>query len=363
LEHLVAYWTKQLSSAPSVLELFTDRPRPAQPTFHGADFQFFISEENSSALAQLARQERATIFMVLLAAFQLLLARWSNQEDVVVGIPLAGRITPQTEDLIGFFVNTLPIRASLSDNPTFRELLRRVKNTSLEAHDHQTLPFEKLVATLKPNRDISRHPIFQVMFFWDNVPQQSLELSGLKVNRIARERAKSTFELSLVMKHDGSRLSGYFAYSTDLFERSTIGQMSSGFTAILSSITSNPWSRSSDLIRAKQFRGLKSTNVTFGGTPPEGGIRSCTATQAREYSPPQTIIQIKLAEIWAEILNIEQVGVHDNFFELGGHSVLMLLLIDRIVETFKVDISIRTLFEQQTIYQLASYIDSVRVET
>src|SRR6185503_9101650 len=149
-----------------VLELPTDRVRPAVQSYRGAQLAFHLSKDLSQSLQQLSHTQGCTLYMTLLAAFQVLLYRYSGQEEIAVGTPIAGRNRAETEDLIGFFVNTLVLRADFSDDPTFRELLARVRETALGAYAHQDLPFDKLVEELKPDRDLGRTPLFQVMFLF-----------------------------------------------------------------------------------------------------------------------------------------------------------------------------------------------------
>jgi condensation domain-containing protein len=179
LEEQLDYWRRQLAGAPPALGLPTDRPRPQVATYHGAVEKFELSAELSESLKKLGRSEGATPFMTLLAAFYALLYRYSGQEEIVVGSPVAGRTRAETEGLIGFFVNTLALRTDLRGNPRFVELLKRVREVCLGAYGHQEVPFEKLVAELQPGRDMSRHPFFQVMFVLQNVPLEPLELPGL----------------------------------------------------------------------------------------------------------------------------------------------------------------------------------------
>ena len=168
LESQLGYWKQQLEGAPQVLELPTDRPRPALQTYRGGRRSRTLSRELSEELKRLSRSEGVTLFMTLLAAFQTLLYRYTGQEEMLVGTPIAGRSREETEGLIGFFVNTLVLRTDLSGHPTFRELLARVRRMAVEAYAHQDLPFEKLVEELQPERDLSRHPLFQVMFVLQN---------------------------------------------------------------------------------------------------------------------------------------------------------------------------------------------------
>src|SRR5437667_4220569 len=199
LERQLAYWRAQLAGAPASLDLPTDQPRPAVQTFRGAAKLFTFSKTLSEQLNALSRQQTATLFMTLLAGFQALLSRWSGQEDIVVGAPIANRNRTEIEDLIGFFANTLPLRTNFSDDPTFRELLARVRDLTLGAYAHQDLPFEKLVEELNPERSQSHNPIVQVLFALQNAPMQELRLAGLTVESIATQSEGSKFDLSLFL--------------------------------------------------------------------------------------------------------------------------------------------------------------------
>ena len=179
LERQVGYWREQLRGMPAALELPTDRPRPAAPSYKGARHPLSLSKDLVASLEALGRSKGATLYMTLLGALQVLLSRWSGQEDIAVGSPIAGRTHRKTEGLIGFFLNTLVMRTDLSGDPTFTELLGRVKNVALGAYTHQDLPFEKLVAELQPERDLSRQALFQVMFTLQNQPLSSAQLPGL----------------------------------------------------------------------------------------------------------------------------------------------------------------------------------------
>lgn len=180
LERQLRYWKEKLSGSLPVLELPADRPRPAVQTYNGSKLSFTISKELTEALKILSQREGVTLFVTLLAAFDVLLLRYSGQEDLLVGTPIANRNRAEIEELVGFFTNTLVLRSDLSNNPTFRELLRRVHETALGAYAHQDLPFEKLVEELNPHREPSRSPVFQVMFSLLNTPTQPLALRGLR---------------------------------------------------------------------------------------------------------------------------------------------------------------------------------------
>src|SRR6185369_5953299 len=176
------YWRKQLNAAPTLLTLPTDRPRPAVQTYRGALETFEVPAELSEQLKALSRHEGVTPFMTLLAAFYVLLSRYSGQEDLVVGTDIANRTRSETEPLLGFFANTLPLRADLSDRPSFRELLKQIRETCIEAYAHQDVPFEKLVEELQPERSLSHQPLFQVFFSMQTMPAEKRHWAGLSVS-------------------------------------------------------------------------------------------------------------------------------------------------------------------------------------
>jgi amino acid adenylation domain-containing protein len=224
LERQLAYWRGRLTGAPAVLELPTDRPRPAVQTYRGAREVVLLPPELMERLQALARDENATMFIVLLAAFQVLLGKYAGSDDVVVGTPVAGRSRGETEGLIGFFVNTLVLRAELGGDPPFREVLRRVREATLGAYEHQEMPFERLVAELQPERSLSHAPLFQVMFT-ANAPQATAGASALPLVGVAAERTSAQFDLTLSMTELADGLRATAEYSTDLFDPATIQRM------------------------------------------------------------------------------------------------------------------------------------------
>ncbi len=246
LEHQLVYWRNKLDGL-STLQLPTDRVRPAVQTFRGSSQVFSLSEQLSRAIKTLSQRESVTPFMTLLAAFQVLLSRYCGQADVAVGSPIAGRNRQETEGLIGFFVNTLVLRADLSNNPTFKQLLREVRETTLEAYSHQDLPFEKLVDELHPDRNLSSSPLFQVMFTFHNNADQPLEFERLTVDPIQTTSHTAKFDLSLTMSEKDGTLRGSVNYNTDLFDDSTIERMIGHFQTLLEGIVSNPEWRISEL--------------------------------------------------------------------------------------------------------------------
>jgi amino acid adenylation domain-containing protein len=239
LETQLAYWKKQLEQVPT-LRLFTDRPRPAVQTSHGARQHFELSETLSEGLSNLSKRHGATLFMVLVTAFQTLLHRYTGQDDVAIGSPVAGRNRRELENLLGFFLNTLVLRADLSDNPTFLELLARARSMCMGAWLHQDIPFEKLVEELNPARDLSRHPLIQVTFAFQNTPQCPLALSSLEVGDFKIETGIAIFDLHLFMVETEGRLQGYFVYNTDLFDAATITRLIGHFQTLLEGIVADP---------------------------------------------------------------------------------------------------------------------------
>lgn len=240
LEAQLDYWRKQLAGAPAVLELPIAKARPAVQTFRGARVPHLLPREISAAIQELSRREGVTQFMILLAAFQVLLSRYSGQDDIVVGTPIAGRGRIETEDLIGFFVNTLVLRTDLAGNPSFQELLRRVREVALGAAAHQDLPFEKLVEELQPERDLNRTPLFQVMFALQNIPQDSYELSNLALSAIGAETGAAKFDLTLFFHPTGDGLLGTLEYNTDLFDAESIRNMWQHFETLLRGLIGHP---------------------------------------------------------------------------------------------------------------------------
>ncbi|WP_338282824.1 amino acid adenylation domain-containing protein, partial [Corallococcus caeni] len=251
LEGQLAWWRQQLEGAPHALELPTDRPRPAVQRFHGANASVLMPKALEEKLSALARQEGATSFMVVLAAWQVLLARYSGQQDISVGTPIAGRNRTELEGLIGFFVNTLVLRTKLEGSASFRDVLRQVKETTLEAYAHQEVPFEKLVEELKPERDLSRTPLFQVMFTWQttSVATSTGEVrpnNNLTLRSLQTEGTTAKFDLTLGMAETGKGLAASLEYNTDLYDAETAQRMLSHFGMLLEGITkdadANLWS-------------------------------------------------------------------------------------------------------------------------
>ena len=237
------FWKRQLEDAPALLELPTDYTRPASQRYQGAKCSAFLSSDLSKRINALSRQEGVTLFMTLLSVWQLLLLRYSGQEQMVVGAPIAGRTQTEIENLIGFFVNTLALRGDLSGNPTFRELLRRTRDRALDAYANQELPFEKLVEELNPERSLSYAPLFQVMFALQNSALMNENFADLKLSSIKLPGRTAKFDLSLDVFVETDGLELQLEYDVDLFAEETVQQMLEHFRTILEAVTSKPEQR------------------------------------------------------------------------------------------------------------------------
>ncbi|MGC2062824.1 MAG: condensation domain-containing protein, partial [Thermodesulfovibrionales bacterium] len=246
LEEQLTFWKEQLRDI-TTLKLPIDHPRPSVQTFQGTTHTVEFPQDLTETLQVLSRAEGVTLFMTLLTAFQSLLHRYTGQDDIVVGTPIANRNRAEIEGLIGFFVNTLVMRTDTSGNPAFRELLKRVRKSTLDAFANQDLPFEKLIKELHPERDLSRNPLFQVMFALQNTPVSTLELSYLTASRIWVEDTRTRFDLEVHLRETEEGLSGIFVCNTDLFDRATIERMAGHYQMMLEGIAANPDQRLSEL--------------------------------------------------------------------------------------------------------------------
>lgn len=284
LQKQLEYWRTRLADAP-VLELPADHPRPARRTYRGALASSFLPGELARALRQVSQQEHATLMMTLLAAFGILLARYSNQQDLVVGMPIANRVRPEVEHLIGLFLNTLALRLDLSGDPSFLQVLRRVRETSLSADARQDLPFEKLVEELQPQRSLSHAPFFQVMFIPQNQPAAPFDLPGLRIQSLRPDRQAAMFDLSLYIFEQGQDVEVCAEYNTDLFTRATIVRLLHHYTTLLQESVANPgeniW-RLPLLAEHERQRCLLDWNATQRSFATRRTLHECVEARAEE---------------------------------------------------------------------------------
>jgi amino acid adenylation domain-containing protein len=331
LEGLLEYWRGQLAGA-ATLELPADRPRPPRPSYSGARCSFELGAELSERLAEFNRREKVTAFMSLLAAFEVLLYRYSDQSDFTVGTPVANRGHVEVEGLVGFFVNSLVMRADLAGEPSFRELVGRVRRAALDAYEHQDLPFEKLVEELNPKRDMSRHPLFQVMFALQNAPREALKLSGLEVTRRLLASSTTRFDLELHLWAQGDGWSGSLIYSRDLFEEASIEAMVRHYVALLEGMLEEP-ERAVSLVpmmaEAERKRILVQWNATRVDYPRDRCIHEVFEEQV-ERTPEAIAVLFGDKTLTYRDLNIRSNRLAHNLRALGvGPDVLVGLCIER----------------------------------
>ncbi len=239
LDRQLNYWKTQLAGV-RILELPTDRPRPATQSHRGANVRVRIGPQVAKALKALAKEEEATLFMALVAAWQLLLMRYTGQDDIAVGTPIAGRTQDETEGLIGFFINMVVLRTDLSGGPSFRQLLGRVREVALGAYAHQDAPFEKLVEELQPERALSHTPLFQTAMVLQNTPEERAEMGSLRLSGLRGQGISAKFDLTLSLAEADGGLTGTLEYKTDLFDAATITRLVGHFERLLASIISHP---------------------------------------------------------------------------------------------------------------------------
>ncbi len=293
----IAYWTAQLRDAPRLISLPTDRPRLPVQRHRGARLSREVPGPVLGALKRVARDADGTLFMVLLAAFATLLARYGGDEELCIGTPIAGRSRTELEGLIGFFVNTLVLRADLRGNPTFRELLARVRRTALEAYAQADVPLERLVEELRPARDPGRTPLFQVMFNLHNEPAQPLRLDGLEVARIGLGRQSAKFDLTVgVVEHDGG-LNVTFEYNTDLFDAVTVEGLAGSYAQLLAEVSGDAGQRVGEVALLDECaRAQVQREAARVGPGPAWGGRQARAA-AEERWPEATLSERFAAQV------------------------------------------------------------------
>ncbi len=320
----IAYWRQQLAGAPSLLELPTDRPRPVVPTYRGFVQPFALSSSLTDHLRALCRQEGVTLYMLLLAAFNTLLYRYSGQEDILIGTATGGRKRPEVEKLMGMFMNTLVMRTSLSGNPTFREALGRVRETTFEAQAHADVPFEYVVKELQPQRSISQNPLFQVLLVLE--PQHPVLPSGWTLTHMDAQTDISKFDLSVILEDRAESIIGRFEYSTDLFDATTIERMIGHWRTLLGSIVQNPNQRLSELAlltEAERQLLLVEWNATTTSFPSEQRIHQLFEEQV-ERTPDAVALVFGDEQLTYQELNIRANRLAHRLQQLGVRPEVMV---------------------------------------
>jgi amino acid adenylation domain-containing protein len=284
LENHLSYWRQHLAGAPTTLDLPADHLRPDAQSYQGQCLFFQLPLHLRAALYQLGQQEGATLFMTLLAAFQVLLSCYSGQEDFLIGTPVANRAHEETEGLIGCFINTLVLRCNLAGSPSFRMLVQRVREACLQAYAHQELPFEQLVEALRPERNSNYNPLFQVMFILQNAGETALRLPGLQVEAVAEQAGSAKFDLTLSLSESEQAFEGVLEYNSELFEQSSIARLQSHFLSILQEMVATPDRRITEisLLTPEEARYLlHELNPPFPARMPSCCLHHLVEAQAR----------------------------------------------------------------------------------
>jgi amino acid adenylation domain-containing protein len=331
----LAYWQRQLAAAPPLLELPTDRPRPAIQTFRGGTEFFVLDQKLTQHLKHLSQRTRSTLFMTLLTAFAVLLSRYSGQSDLVIGSPIANRHRRELEPLIGFFINVLALRVDLSENPDFLTLLQRVRQVTLDAYAHQDVPFGQVREAVQPERNLSHNPLFQVMFILQNSPDQEFELPGLTIAPLHVESGVSQYDLRLMLEETPTGLTGEFEYNRDLFDRSTIQRWVSHFQTLLQAIVADPTRSiaSLPLLTATEQEQLLLSGVA--SVPPQQCIHELFEAQAERTPSAIAVMSEQASLTYAELnqranqlahyLRAQQVGADDRVAICAERSLEMLI--------------------------------------
>lgn len=332
LQTHLCYWKQQLAGSPPMLELPTDKPRPSVQRFQGATTTFKLSPRLTGMLKSLSQRQGCTLFMTLLTAFGTLLYRYTGQEDISVGSPIANRNRIETQGLIGVFVNTLVMRTNFSLNPSFQELLLQVREVALDAYAHEDLPFEQLVEELQPERNLSHHPLFQVMFALQDDPMEDLALPDLRLSRVNIDVGTAKFDLTLYMVDSEPALTGWLEYNTDLFDAVTIDRMIGHFTTLLEGIVINPEQRLSDLpllTEREQHQLLLEWNNTTTDYPKDACIHQLFEAQV-ERSPDAVAMVFEDEQLTYQQLNRRANQLAHHLRSLGvGPNVKVGICIER----------------------------------
>ncbi|NEP09967.1 MAG: hypothetical protein F6K14_07045 [Symploca sp. SIO2C1] len=340
LESQLNYWEQQLSGDISALQLPIDYPRPLVQTHQGDCQSLVLSETLTKALKDFCDQEKVTLFVTLMAVFKTLLYRYTQQEDMILCSPVAGRNRSEINDSIGYFNNVLPMRTNLGGNPSFRELLNRFKQTSSGATENQDVPLQK-IADL-PN--LAGKPLSRGMFTLLNTPEQSLELPGITISPFEVHNGAADFDLFLLMKEKAGQVTGVLQYKIDLFKAESIIEMLEHFEELLTSLIANPEQRLSSLPL------LRDPSTLITSEP--------IKQQPQEAVAPRDDLEIQLTKIWEKVLNKGSIGVRDNFFEQGGSSLLALRLVAEIEKVLDKKLASAALFQAPTVEQQADILRS-----
>jgi len=372
IEEQLSFWRRTLAGAPILHNLPCDRPRPERPTYAGANQILQLDSGLVSELQRFARHQRSTIFMLLTAAFVVLLFKYGKQKDILLGIPVSGRNLVETEPLIGFFVNTLVLRTSVANNMTINDLLIQVRESLLDAMSHQDVPFERIVDALRVPRGLGYNPLFQIMFATFRAAVQSRQFGPLTASPYVIGGNTSQFDLSVnVIEGLDNTWWVQAEYSTELFDHPRITSMLEAYTMLLRTILADSHRQISDL-QISHFGEDISANVQQSSTPdamptsiagssvngrahswPDRLSKSIASTNTGSAAPPIDV-EGKLIDVWQQRLKISSIGVDDDFFSLGGNSLLAIALVAEVNRAFGSKLPVSSLFRDGTIRSMAN---------
>lgn len=343
----VAYWRERLAGL-TELDLGTDRPRPQRPTHRGAVHVVPLAPDLAERLRPLCREEGASLFMALLAAFTVVAHRRTGLRDIVLGGTTSGRERPELREMIGCFVNMLPLRTAVDPHGSLRSALRSTARTCQDAYEHQELPFEQLVAQCVGAREPGRHPVFQTVFqlLDDRTPE--LDLPGLDTRVHGVDRDSATFDLVCTVLDGANGLTGSFEYATDLYDAATVAQLADAWALVLEAMAEDP------------DQGVAQLALPLDLVSPAARPAAEPAPGRAPYAAPVGATEQVLAADWAHQLGVDAVGRHDNFFVLGGHSLLATILITGYQERFGVELPLERFLAGATVAELARAVDALR---
>jgi len=337
----IAFWQQQLAGRDGFHHMHPDHVRPESQTYRGAHERLTLDESLANSVKILSQKGKVSPFMVLLSAFQCLLSRYSGQLDIGVASCVANRQSPQVERLVGHFSNHVIFRTNLADNPTFRDVLRQVRNTALTAYSYQDLPFGSLIEQLETTSGTNRNNLFQALLVLTEAPKEKWESSGLDVRLFPLDVGTTAYDLIVWLKLE-ERLEVDLQYNSDLFEAATTRQILADYGAMLGVMSKNPEVRVGDF--------------EIGRLQTEGHNRQQRETPSQDYVEPNNSIESQLVKLWEGVFDKRPVGIEDDFFEFGGTSLLASRLFAQIEEVFKLSIPLVTLIQAPTIKKLAKVI-------
>lgn len=343
------YWLDKLKGELPILNLPTDKPRPAIQTYNGSTERILIDEGLTRKLKSLARDQEVTMFTLLISVFNLFLFRITGQTDVIVGTPSANRKLNEISNVLGIFLNNLSLRTELNGQSVFSKIVEQVKENVIEATDNEDVPFEYLIDKLNPSRNLSQSPIFSVMFQYDSMPNKVLGMKGLITDFKFNDTNTTKFDLKIrATEISSNQLLLTCEYNTDLYRKSTIKKFLQSLEIIMASVATQPHIKTCEL--GLNLNYLKKLKVY----PISGKSNSI---EEKAYCKPLKQNEKQLSKIWQEILGVDKVSMNDNFFELGGHSLKAIRLVSRVNSELKEDIRLKTIFEYPVFSQLSKYLE------